>query len=112
MSGIAELIDRADGSDSYSGAVTTAREMIAQPDATPSARVLEELRTANSSFLEFVLAASRGHRDYFSSITVLSESRREELVSEARESVDRQHDIEAADEIDIDEYLARYFAAD
>jgi glutamate--cysteine ligase len=112
ISGIAELIDRAEGSDSYSGAVTAAREMIAKPDATPSARVLEELRTANCSFFEFALAASRGHRDYFSSITVLSEPRREELVSEARESIDRQHDIEAADEIDIDQYLARYFAAD
>ncbi len=112
VSGVAELIDRAEGSDSYSGAVNAAREMIAEPDATPSARVLEELRTANCSFFEFALAKSTGHRDYFRSITVLSESRRDELTSEARESIVRQHDIEVADEIDIDEYLAHYFAAD
>ncbi len=112
ISGIAELIDRADGSDSYMGAVDTAREMIAEPDATPSARVLEELRAANCGFFDFALATSTGHRDYFRSIAVLSESRREELVSEARESIIRQHDIEASDEIDLDEYLARYFASD
>ena len=86
--------------------------MIAEPDATPSARVLEALRTENQSFFEFGLHASVGHRDYFRSITVLSEPRREELLREARESVVRQLDVEAADEINIDEYLARYFAAD
>ena len=112
VSGVAELIDRAEDSDSYSGAVTAARDMIAEPDATPSARVLEELRTANCSFFEFALAESRGHRDYFNSITVLSDARREELVTEARESIVRQHDIEVADEIDIDEYLAHYFESD
>jgi glutamate--cysteine ligase len=109
---VAEMIDRTEGSDSYSGAVNAAREMIADPDTTPSARILEELRTANCGFFEFGLAESRGHRDYFSSITVLSDSRREELTSEARESIVRQHDIEVADDIDIDEYLAHYFAAD
>ena len=55
---------------------------------------------------------SRGHRDYFASITALSESRRDELVNEARESIARQRDIEARDDIDFDEYLSRYFAAD
>ncbi len=109
---IAELIDRAESGDSYSSAVAVAREMIAEPDATPSARVLEALRTENQSFFEFGLHASVGHRDYFRSITVLSEPRRGELLREARESVVRQLDVEAADEINIDEYLARYFAAD
>jgi len=109
---IAELIDRAESSDSYSSAVAVAREMVAEPDTTPSARVLEALRTENQSFFEFALDASVGHRDYFRSITVLSESRREELLREARESIVRQLDVEAADEINIDEYLARYFAAD
>ncbi len=112
MSGLAELVDRAEDSDAYLGAVNAARAMIAEPDATPSARLLEELRIANCSFFDFALQASRGHRDYFRSIAVLSESRREELAGEARESIIRQHDIEASDEIDIDEYLARYFAAD
>jgi len=112
ISGIAELIDRAEGRDSYSGAVNAARDTIAEPDSTPSARVLEELRAANCSFFDFALNASRGHRDYFSSIAVLSEFRHEELVREARESIIRQQDIEASDEVDIDEYLARYFAAD
>jgi glutamate--cysteine ligase len=112
VSDIAALIDQAESSDSYSSAVAAAREMVAEPDATPSARVLDALRTENCSFFEFALNASVGHRDYFRSITVLSDSRREELLREAHESIVRQRDVEAADEISIDEYLARYFAAD
>jgi hypothetical protein len=55
---------------------------------------------------------STGHRDYFASITPLSDSRRDELANEAQESIARQRDIEAGDNINLDEYLAQYFAAD
>ena len=112
VASVAEHIDHAEDGDSYVGAVNIAREMFAEPDATPSARVLEELRTAKSSFFDFALSASRGHRDYFASIAVLTDSRREELADEAGDSILRQSDIEASDEIDLDDYLARYFAAD
>ncbi len=109
--GVAELIDDAEDGNSYRGAVSVARAMIAEPDATPSARVLEELTTAKCGFFDFALSASRGHRDYFASITALTDSRRDELANEARESILRQSDIEASDEIGLDEYLARYFAS-
>ena len=109
---VAEFIDQAEDGTSYVGAVNAARELLADADATPSARVLEELRTANCSFFDFALSVSRGHRDYFAAITALTDSRRDELANEARESILRQSDIEASDEIDLDEYLARYFAAD
>ena len=110
--GVAELVDHAEGGDSYVGAVNTAREMFTNSDATPSARVLEELNTAKSSFFDFALSASSSHRNYFASIAALTDSRREELADEARESVLRQSDIEASDEIGLDDYLARYFATD
>ena len=112
VSSVAELIDEAEGSDSYVGAVNEARTLVAEPDATPSARILEEMQTTNCGYLDFALAMSIGHRDYFASIAALSDSRRDELANEARESIARQHDIEASDDIDLDEYLSRYFAAD
>ena len=112
VSGVAELIDASEGSDCYLGAVSAARALVAEPEATPSARMLEELRTTNCSFFDFALSMSRGHRDYFASITALSATRHDDFVNEARESIARQRDIEASDEIDLDEYLARYFATD
>jgi glutamate--cysteine ligase len=110
VSAVAEVIDATEGGDDYSGSVTAARALVADADATPSARILEELRSENCSFFEYALAMSKGHSDYFRSITALSDSRREELAKEARDSILRQRDIEASDEIDIDEYLAQYFA--
>jgi len=107
---VAELVDSAEGGDSYVAAVNVARAMLVDSDTTPAARMLEELRTAKCSFFDFALSASRGHRDYFASITALTDSRREELANEARESILRQSDMEASDEIDLDDYLARYFA--
>jgi len=107
---VAELVDSAEGGDRYVAAVNVARAMLVDSDTTPAARMLEELRTAKCSFFDFALSASRGHRDYFASITALTDSRREELANEARESILRQSDMEASDEIDLDDYLARYFA--
>jgi glutamate--cysteine ligase len=109
---VAEAIDNNEGGDDYRGSVEAARKLVADADATPSARILDELRTENCSFFEFALAMSKGHSEYFRSITALSESRQEELANEARDSIARQCDIEASDEIDIDEYLAQYFATD
>jgi len=107
---VAELIDRSEGGASYAGAVNAARETLVTPDATPSARVLDELRSANCSFFDFAMQSSIGHRDYFAEIASLSEPRRAELTAEALESLQRQKDIELADDIDLDEYLESYFS--
>jgi len=82
------------------------------PDSTPSARVLEELRDANCSFFDFALEIARGHKNYFDSITPMPSERAKEFEQEARESLRRQRDIEAADVVSFEEYLAHYFAAD
>ena len=109
---VAELIDRQEGGHSYSDAVALMASYVDNPDNTPSARVLEELREANCSFFDFALEVSRGHKKYFDSITPMPNERALELEREAVESLQRQRDIEAADDISFEEYLAHYFAAD
>jgi gamma-glutamylcysteine synthetase len=49
------------------------------------------------------------HRDYFASIAPLRDAQKKQLTQEAAESVQRQKEVEAADEISLDEYLQRYF---
>lgn len=107
---VAEVIDRAEKSDSYASAVRAMRELVEQPDATPSARILDELRTANSSFFDFALSVAEGHRDYFGSITPLKSQTRDRLEREAKESLVRQQAIEEADEISFEEYLENYYS--
>ena len=112
VSAVAELVDRCEGDGSYKDAVMLMTGLVEEPDRTPSARLLQELREADCSFFEFALKVARGHKDYFQSIARMPEERARELEGEARQSVQRQHDIEAADSIDFEEYLARYFASD
>ncbi len=110
VAAVADVIDRADGGDSYAAATGAMRELVENADATPSARMLEELAAAKQSFFDFVLEVAVGHRDYFRSIEPLPDERQQAFERAARESIERQRAIEAADEISFDDYLKRYFA--
>ena len=60
---IAEALDRIRGDGGYRAAIVAAREMLADADATPSARVLSEVtRDYDASYIEFALAKSIEHR--------------------------------------------------
>jgi glutamate--cysteine ligase len=106
---VAEAIDRSE--DNYSAAIRQYRTFVGDPEATPSARIVHELESTRISFFDFALDTARRHRDYFASIEPLSDSRARILGDEAAASRERQRDIEAADDISLDEYLDRYFRA-
>ena len=109
---IAATIDDAEGSDCYVQAVRGLAGLIDDPDRTPSARLLSELQESGSSFFEYAISMARSHRDYFSSITPMSEQRHAEFQQEAESSVERQREIEAADSISFEDYLANYYASE
>ena len=106
---IATGIDAEEGGSSYADAVCLMQSLNSNPDETPSARVIHELNEQNCSFFDLALALSERHRDYFAAITPLSQQRQAQFEGEARQSVERQREIEASDTISLDEYLARYF---
>jgi glutamate--cysteine ligase len=106
---VARAIDRED--DNYSSAVLTLRERVHDAASTLSARIVDELSSTGSSFFEFALGMAQGHRDYFASIAPLRESQARLLADEAADSLRRQGEIEATDNISLDEYLERYFEA-
>jgi hypothetical protein len=58
------------------------------------------------------MACAVGHKQYFADLVALSTGRQQEFVSEADESLIRQREIEAADNISLDEYLERWFSTD
>jgi glutamate--cysteine ligase len=109
VSSVAELIDRDSGTDCYVKSVQHMQSMIDDPDTTPSARILNELQGANCSFFELALNFSRSHRDYFASIEPLQGQAAENFANEVDLSVERQLEIEATDEIGLEEYLENYF---
>ena len=64
----------------------------------------------NLSYGEFVMQQAEQHKD-----TLLSESISADMATKltvmAKESIERQRQIEAADSVDFDTFLADYFAS-
>ncbi len=76
----------------------------------PSARLLAELQQAGQSFADYGLAMARTYRDYFRGLARDFNTHHDVLAREAAESLIRQAEIEAADEIPLDVYLKRYYS--
>jgi glutamate--cysteine ligase len=107
---VAELIDRGNGGEDYRNAVDVQADLLADPESTPSARILNELRTSGIDFFEFAMSAAKGHRDYFAALEPMQPERFGQMKTEAVESLERQRSIEASDDVSLDEYLAIYFS--
>ncbi len=105
----AELLDGDDGEQAYGRAVAQQREAVLNPDLTPSARMLAEMRENHESF--FALAQRYSERHQADSLKQsMSASSEAMLRHEAESSLQRQQQIEAADDMDFDSYLKAYFA--
>jgi len=109
MRGICELLDAGDAQRPYSAALELQAAKIEDPQLTPSARSLDELRTSGESFVQMALRMSRMHKAYFLDLYPPNEQRLAEFAAEAEQSLQRQAEIEAADRIGFDEFLAEYF---
>ena len=107
---VAAVLDAETDSECYQHAVAQMQACVDDASQTPSARILDLLNTTNRSFFEIAYDNAERHRDYFASIAAMPEEREQRLIDEAASSLQRQRDIEAADEISLDEYLARYFS--
>ena len=108
---IAEIIDRAGDDSDYADAVAAQAVLLDDADATPSARLLQELEEQGSGFFRYALANAKGHKEYFAEIAPLERDRLALYEEEAAASLRRQAEIEAADSISLEEYLEKYFAA-
>ena len=108
MRPICELLDAGDASG-YVAALDHQQAAIAEPEATPSARLLAELQETGVPFAEYGLNMANTYREYFMGIADEFNGHRDLLAKEAVKSLLHQRQIEAADELSLDEYLARYY---
>jgi glutamate--cysteine ligase len=105
---VAAVLDVED--DAYTQAVNVQQSVVDDADATPSARVLQHMRDEGTGFFQFAMAMAEGHKDYFAALAALESERLGIYTDEAAESLERQQQIEAADTMSFDEYLARYYS--
>lgn len=108
MQDFCELLD--DGrSGEYCHSLALQREKVFDPDMTPSARMLAEMRERGEGFHAFARRQSMIHRDFFLQ-RPLPPVRRSQFETMAHESLARQQAIETVDDGDLDAYIAAYFA--
>ncbi|GLU35850.1 glutamate--cysteine ligase [Trinickia caryophylli] len=93
----AQALDALAGGDAHVRAVDAQRAKLADPESTPSARVLRTMRERGQGFLEFGLAQSRSHAAYFRAHPLDAEAASAALELAAR-SLEEQAQLERSEE--------------
>lgn len=103
------LLDQAHDSGDYAAALALQRAKVLDPETTPSAQVLNEMREDDLPFFHLSLRYSKRWAQRFRERS-LSPEALQRLEEESVASIAAQRDIEAADTISFEEYLNVYFA--
>ena len=109
MEGLVEVLDRDRRGQPYRRALEIQRQRVEDPDRTPSARMLQEMRERGEGFFHFARRLSLEHAGRFHSLE-LDRQRRRMFEREAEESLRRQQQLEAEEQPPFDRFLADYFA--
>ena len=109
MTGVCALLDHGHEGTPYSASLVAQIEKVKDPDRTPSARMLAEMREAGEGFFRFAMRMSQQHQHYFQGLAENSE-RMTEFARYAEDSWVRQRELEAASNEPFAAYLQRYFA--
>jgi glutamate--cysteine ligase len=107
MEPVAELLDGAAGGP-RGESLGLQRAKVRDAELTPSARLLGEMRQRGEGFFDFSYRVSDEHRASLEARSLSAERQAlfARLVDESRA---RQEEIEAADDVDLETFLARYF---
>lgn len=108
MSPVAEIMDGLVEDDRYTKAVGHSREMIIDPERTPSARLISEIQSSGKSFINWTIDQSEVFQDQLRSEAVNSDLLAR-LQYHSEQSVENQTNIEKHDTMSIEEYLDAYF---
>ena len=103
---VAAILDADD--EGYLATVEAQRGALLDPDATPSAQVVAEMRAEGQSFLEFSLEITRAHAEYFRSLR-LPADKLELFTGAAEQSLERALALERMPGPSFEKYLACYF---
>ena len=108
---VAQMLDRVHDTDSYRKSVLLQREKLEDPGLTPSAQILQSLKSLKLDHTEWVLEISKQHKQTIEKTpqdTVIFA----QLAEEAAASVARQTEIEAADTENFAAFLSTYRTRD
>ena len=105
---IAALMDTIHGGTEYAAATSAQLDKLADPELTPSARVLREMREGKT-FFRLGLSYSERWAEHFRE-RELAPRNRAAQAEEAARSLEAQREVEASDNIGFDQYVADFYA--
>nr|WP_262500975.1 glutamate--cysteine ligase [Pseudohalioglobus sediminis] len=108
MEDIAATLDAAHTGSQYGESLREQRAKVADPELTPSARVLREMRENSQPFFRLALAYSQRWAEHFRQ-RQLSPEQIADFAAQATESLQAQQAIEAGDTLAFEDYLANYY---
>jgi len=108
MQPVAKLLDQHHQTDRYSNTLNTLKGLLDHPELTPSARILHEMEKTGQTYFRVAMNLTMQHREYFLN-KALSPELTEQYKIMATASLQQQQQIEAADSLSFDEFLADYY---
>jgi len=109
LEGIATLLDRSHESSGYAETLADQKAKIADPELTPSARMLREMKETELPFFRLEMEYSKRWGEYFRTSTLTPEAS-EKLDTQTRESLAKLADIENSDTKNFESYLADFYS--
>ncbi|MCW3149308.1 glutamate--cysteine ligase [Stutzerimonas stutzeri] len=104
---VADLLDRAHDGQQHAQAIAAQQAKVADSRLTPSARVLDELQRTGESFRQFAMRQTLNHAEHFRGQPLPAETVAA-FETAARQSLEQQAAMEAADTLDFDSFVAEY----
>ncbi len=108
MEEICRLLDQHGPESGYLDALRQLRESRRDPDHTPSARIIAELRESGRDFFDYTYHQAQQHRAWFLRQQP-GPANQQRLEQEAAASVIAQRAMEQAEQAPFDQFLAAYF---
>jgi glutamate--cysteine ligase len=109
MKPIAALLDNVHQSGDYSSSLENQQAKLADPELTPSARILREMRDRKLSFFRLAMTYSEQWALYFRARPLAADVQ-SAFDEETRTSLAAQRAIEESDAVDFAQYLDNFFA--
>jgi glutamate--cysteine ligase len=109
MQGFAAALDTPPSTNGHVAALQEQQDAVRDPERTPSARILTEMRASGEGHFRFAQRMSRRHQEHFMNLPPDPEGFAM-IDAAVEQSIADQQAMEAGDDRSFDEFLAGYFA--
>lgn len=110
VSQVCGILDQGNGTQAYSQALAAQRKLVANPELTPSARMLAAMAHQREEFNCFAIEKSVEHAKSYRSGQTLRPEDQAMFTDMAQQSISKQNYLEAQPQLPFDEFLQHYFA--